>query len=92
MRSKVDLPQPDGPRMAMKSLSATRSVRGSSACVGAASALAGGKVRDTPSMTSLLMCCHRGRSADARRAGTQGPKGSPLVALGPGYSLARIPG
>src|SRR5690349_7404964 len=55
MRSSVDFPQPDGPRMVMKSLSATRSETGSSARVGGAPARAGGKTRATPSMTSLLM-------------------------------------
>ena len=34
MRSSVDLPHPEGPRMVMKSLSATVSVVGCSACVG----------------------------------------------------------
>ena len=43
MRSSVDLPQPEGPRMVMKSLSATSSVMGCSACVGAAPLRAGGE-------------------------------------------------
>ena len=45
MRSSVDFPQPEGPRMVMKSLSATSSVIGCSASVGAAPLRAGGKVR-----------------------------------------------
>ena len=53
MRSSVDLPQPDGPRMVMKSLSATESDVGSSACVGGPPCTPG-NVRETPSTTSLL--------------------------------------
>ena len=53
MRSSVDLPQPEGPRMVMKSLSATLSETGSSARVGSRRARAG-NVRLTSSMRSLL--------------------------------------
>src|SRR5215831_5004651 len=53
--SKVDLPQPDGPKMAMKSLSATLSEMGSRARVDPLPPRTGGKVRVTPSMMSLLM-------------------------------------
>ncbi|GEM_PF-6641258 len=49
MRSSVDLPQPDGPRMVMKSLLATCSSVGSSATVGAPPRSAS-KVRPTPRM------------------------------------------
>src|SRR5262245_22405442 len=55
IRSKVDLPQPDGPKMAMKSLSATVSEMGSRARVDPLPPRTGGKVRVTPSMMSLLM-------------------------------------
>ncbi len=51
--SSVDFPQPDGPRIVMKSLSATVSEMGSSARVGCAPAAAG-NVRPTPSIRSLL--------------------------------------
>ena len=54
MRSSVDLPQPDGPRIVMKSLSATASDTGCSATVGAPPRTPG-NVRPTPSMTSLLI-------------------------------------
>ncbi|WP_461349799.1 hypothetical protein [Bradyrhizobium sp. USDA 4451] len=46
IRSRVDFPQPEGPRMVTKSLSPTSSVVGSSARVGALPARAG-KVRET---------------------------------------------
>ena len=52
-RSNVDLPQPDGPRMVTKSLSAIVRLVGSSARVGAPPCTPG-KLRDTFSMTSLL--------------------------------------
>ncbi len=52
MRRSVDFPQPEGPRMVMKSFAATVSVVGSSARVGRA-ARTPGKVRDTASMESL---------------------------------------
>src|SRR5690242_3621798 len=52
MRSSVDFPHPDGPRIVMKSLSLTRSVVGSSARVGAPPRTPG-KVRLTPSMSRL---------------------------------------
>ena len=54
MRSSVDLPQPDGPRIVMKSLSSTASVIGCSATVGAPPRTPG-NVRPTPSIASLLM-------------------------------------
>ncbi len=54
MRSSVDLPQPDGPRIVMKSLSATSSVVGCSATVGAPPRTPG-NVRLTPSIASLLI-------------------------------------
>src|SRR5207249_3726902 len=53
IRSSVDLPQPDGPRRVMKSLSATASVVGCSASVGGPPRTPG-NVRETPSMRSLL--------------------------------------
>ena len=53
MRSSVDLPQPDGPRMVTNSLSATTRSVGSSARVGAPPRTPG-KTRETLSMTSLL--------------------------------------
>src|SRR4029077_7620019 len=56
MRSSVDFPQPDGPRIVMKSLSATASETGCSATVGAPPRTPG-NVRPTPSMTSLLNAC-----------------------------------
>src|ERR1700756_2589755 len=52
-RSSVDLPQPDGPRIEMKSLSATVSVVGSSATVGGWPRPPG-KMRLTASIASLL--------------------------------------
>src|SRR5262245_48493624 len=55
IRSKVDLPQPEGPKIVMKSLSATSMVMGSRASVGAAPLRAGGKARETASMQTLLM-------------------------------------
>src|SRR5438132_3441397 len=54
IRNSVDLPQPDGPRIEMKSLSVTISVVGSSATVGAWPRPPG-KVRLTAEMTSLLI-------------------------------------
>ena len=54
MRSSVDLPQPEGPRIVMKSLSATVSDVGTSASVGAPPCTPG-NVRVTFSMTSLLI-------------------------------------
>ena len=53
MRSSVDLPQPEGPRMVMKSLSATASVVGCSASVGVPPRTPG-NVRPTPSISNLL--------------------------------------
>jgi hypothetical protein len=53
MRSSVDLPQPLGPRIVTKSLSATERLVGSSARVGVPPRTAG-KIRETLSMTSLL--------------------------------------
>src|SRR5580765_1547193 len=52
MRSRVDLPQPDGPRRHRKSRSATRSEVGSMARVGAPP-LTPGKVRLSSSMASV---------------------------------------
>src|SRR5262245_56257058 len=52
MRSRVDLPQPEGPRMAMKSLSATASSVRSRACVGGPRPTPG-KMRETASTTSF---------------------------------------
>src|SRR5215217_4437864 len=52
MRSSVDFPQPDGPRMVMKSFSATSSRAGSSARVGAPPRTPG-KTRETPSTRSF---------------------------------------
>ena len=54
MRNSVDLPQPDGPRIVMKSLSATVRDVGCSATV-AAPPRTPGKTRETWSMTSLLI-------------------------------------
>src|SRR5438105_10384311 len=54
IRNSVDLPQPDGPRIEMKSLSVTVSVVGSSATVGAWPRPPG-KVRLTAAITSLLI-------------------------------------
>src|SRR6266508_2231453 len=54
IRSSVDLPQPDGPRIEMKSLSVTVSVVGSSATVGAWPRPPG-KVRLTASIASVLI-------------------------------------
>src|SRR3989442_10291192 len=54
IRNSVDLPQPDGPRIEMKSLSVTVSVVGSSATVGAWPRPPG-KVRLTAEITSLLI-------------------------------------
>lgn len=62
MRSNVDLPQPEGPRMVTKSLSATARLAGSSARVGVPPRTAG-KMRETFSMTSLLT----GRSTGTSR-------------------------
>src|SRR3546814_21708 len=53
MRSRVDLPQPDGPRMVMKSLSSTLTLVGSSARVGALPRMPG-NTRLTVSICSLL--------------------------------------
>src|SRR3546814_18357389 len=53
MRSRVDLPQPDGPRMVMKSLSSTLTLVGSSARVGAPPRMPG-NTRLTVSICSLL--------------------------------------
>src|SRR6476661_1096187 len=58
MRNRVDLPQPDGPRMVMKSLSATSSSTGSRARTGGPP-WTPGKTRDTPWMRSLLMSLRR---------------------------------
>ena len=52
-RSSVDLPQPEGPRMVTKSLSATARLVGSSARVGAPPRTPG-KMRETFSISSLL--------------------------------------
>ena len=52
-RSSVDFPQPEGPRMVTKSLSATPSVVGSSARVGAPPRTPG-KMRETFSISSVL--------------------------------------
>ena len=52
-RSRVDLPQPDGPRMVTKSLSPTAMVVGSSARVGCPPRTPG-KTRETFSIASLL--------------------------------------
>ena len=52
IRSSVDLPHPEGPRIVMKSLSATVSVVGCSACVGVPPRTPG-KVRLTASMREL---------------------------------------
>src|SRR5689334_2899690 len=52
-RSRVDFPQPDRPRMVMKSLSATSRLTGSSAWVGAPPA-APGKVLPTPWIDNRL--------------------------------------
>src|SRR4051794_29613476 len=52
MRRSVDFPQPEGPRMVMKSFSATSSVVGSTARVGLAPRTPG-NTRETPSMRSL---------------------------------------
>src|SRR5580765_609094 len=68
MRSSVDLPHPDGPRIVMKSLSATASDTGCSATV-AAPPRTPGNVRATFSIASLLMV---GPSID-------GPRVQPLV-------------
>src|SRR6266404_4689885 len=54
IRSSVDLPQPDGPRIEMKSLSVTVSVVGSSATVGAWPRPPG-KMRLTAEITRLLI-------------------------------------
>src|SRR5439155_821431 len=54
IRNSVDLPQPDGPRIEMKSLSVTVSVVGSSATVGAWPRPPE-KVRLTAAITSLLI-------------------------------------
>ena len=53
-RSRVDLPQPDGPSTVMKSLSATSSLTGSSACVGGVSRLWPGKILETSRIESWL--------------------------------------
>src|SRR5258708_33833071 len=54
MRSSVDLPHPEGPRIVMKSLSATESDVGCNATVGARPR-APGKTRLMPSIASLLI-------------------------------------
>src|SRR5262249_1010478 len=71
IRSKVDLPQPDGPKMAMKSLSATHSERGSRARDDPLPPRTAGKVRVTPSMMSLLMdpCAYQESGRGCRRVG-----------------------
>jgi hypothetical protein len=56
MRSKVDLPQPDGPRMVMKSLVATSSVVGSKATVGGLPS----NTRPTPWIDNAQSGCDRG--------------------------------
>ena len=53
IRSSVDLPQPEGPTMVMKSLAATSRSTGSSARTGSPPRTPG-KVRETFSTTSLL--------------------------------------
>ena len=64
MRSSVDLPQPDGPRIVMKSLSATASDVGCSAAVGAPPRTPG-NVRPTPSMTQLGVTLTQGSTETA---------------------------
>src|SRR5690349_11614738 len=54
IRSSVDLPQPDGPRIVMKSLSPTARVVGCNASVGGPPRTPG-NVRATPSIDSLLI-------------------------------------
>ncbi len=54
MRSSVDLPHPEGPRIVMKSLSSTASDVGISACVGGPP-LTPGNMRVTRSMTSFRL-------------------------------------
>src|SRR5215831_6295402 len=73
--SKVDLPQPDGPKMAMKSLSATLSEMGSRARVDPLPPRTGGKVRVTPSMMSLLMdpCAYQESGRGWRTEGDRNP-------------------
>jgi hypothetical protein len=53
MRSSVDLPQPDGPRIVTKSLSRTSKSTGSSACVLPPRGFS--KVRDTCWIDSALI-------------------------------------
>ena len=60
-RSNVDLPQPDGPRMVTKSLSATARLVGSSARVGAPRRTPG-KVRETFSIASSAHARLQGNS------------------------------
>ena len=58
MRSRVDFPHPDGPRMVMKSLSSIESETGVSARVGWPPRVAGNS-RPTPSMASLVIVGNR---------------------------------
>ena len=61
--SSVDFPQPDGPRMVMKSLAATVRSTGISALTGCPPRTPA-NVRETPSIKSLLMPGSRGRASD----------------------------
>ena len=58
-RSNVDLPQPDGPRMVTRSLSAIRQAGRLERARRRAAPHPGRNTRDTFSMTSLLMECTR---------------------------------
>src|SRR5438552_3563630 len=85
MRSKVDFPQPDGPRIAMKSLSATENEIGSIACVDARPRRPG-KRRVTCSMVRRATLSGDGRrwfaktpSAAARHRSGETPREQPLV-------------
>ena len=74
MRSSVDLPQPDGPRIVMKSLSSTASVVGCSATVGAPPRTPGNVGRRLDRELAHCRTCVRG----VHRAGRA------LLALTPG--------
>src|SRR5690349_18546194 len=84
MRSSVLLPHPDGPRIVMKSLCATSSDVGSSACVGGPPRTPG-NVRDTPTMVRWLIARPRPRPACALPARDDRRVGLAAIARRRGY-------
>src|ERR671933_143726 len=87
MRRSVDFPQPDGPRMAMKSFSASVSVVGSRARTGAAPRTPG-KTRDTPWTCSLA-----GAAGRVPRGASRGPAGdAPARSREPPWKEALVDG